>query len=99
MLNILWLTKMYVYTKKINLLHTACITLFIITYQLPSLLYMWECIGHTVDVSKIDCMVAKPDSSPQSSLLVPTCGEWKERSMTKGRARGDEKKGKERETI
>ena len=44
--------QMYVYTKKINLLHTACITLFIITYQLPSLL--WECIGHTVDVSKID---------------------------------------------
>lgn len=46
--------QMYVYTKKINLLHTACITLFIITYQLPSLLYMWECICHTVDVSKID---------------------------------------------
>ena len=30
--------QMYVYTKKINLLHTACIALFIITYQLPSLL-------------------------------------------------------------
>ena len=41
---------LYGYTKKINVLHTAWVTL-LITYQPPSLLS--ECICHTVDISKI----------------------------------------------
>lgn len=38
---------LYGYTKKINVLHTAWVTL-LITYQPPSLLS--ECICHTVDI-------------------------------------------------